>query len=272
MKLAVSNIAWGAEDLAGHLRLIRELGCAGVELAASLVWAEPAEATAAQRRELRSLIESGGLRTVGLHALTFTRPDLVLFGEAKPRAALGDYLKRMYELCRDLGGKTLVLGSPKSRRRGGLPIARADAIAADFFRSSAEHAQAFGVYLLIEPLSPAETDYICGSDEGAALVRRVGHPHFRLELDGRALAETKEDYSAFSRHKDILMHVQTSDPGLAEPGSAGLDHGPIGAALRASGYEGYVTLEMRRDPKDCEGAIRRGVAALQEHYVGRVRT
>lgn len=271
MKLAVSNIAWGSADLAGHLALIRDLGCEGVELAASVIWPEPADATSAQRRDLRALIQDRGLSVVGLHALTFTRPDLTLFGKDKPRAALRDYLKSMHELCRDLGGRTLVFGSPKSRRRGELPAGDAFKRAAEFFRACAEDAKAFGVYLLIEPLTPAETDFVVSADEGAALARAAAHPNFRLELDGRVLAENGGDYGAFSRHRELLMHVQTSDPGLSEPGSAGVDHAPIGAALRASGYDGFVTLEMRRDAKDPEGAIRRGVAALREHYLGKVR-
>ena len=271
MKLAVSNIAWGADDLPGHLTLARELGCDGVELAASLIWPEPAEATAAQRKDLRARLSGSGLELVGLHALLFTRPELTLFESPEKRAATRDYLRRMFELCRDLGGRTLVFGSPKSRRRGELPEPEAFAVAADFFRASAEDARPFGVFLLIEPLSPMETDFIRSSKDGAALVARVGHPHFRLELDGRALAETGEDYGVFSKYHDILMHVQTSDPGLTVPGSAGVDHAPIGAALRASGYDRFVSLEMRRDPNDADGAMRRGVQALREHYLGEVR-
>ncbi len=270
MKLAVSNIAWAGGDLEGNLRLLRELGVDGVELAPSLLWPEPAESTAAQRREARARLESEGLAAVGLHALLFTRRDLTLFeSEGRRRQAL-DYLLRMCELCRDLGGRTLVFGSPPCRRRGALPREEALSIAADFFHEAGRGAGSFGVFMLIEPLTPAETDFIVSAEEGAELVRRADHPHFRLELDGRAMAENREDFSAFSKYREMLMHVQTSDPGLSEPGSKGIDHAPIGRALQKSGYGGFVSLEMRRDPADPKGAIRRGVEALKLHYLGGV--
>lgn len=268
IRLAVSNIAWKGDDHASRLALARSCGAEGVELAASLLWEEPAKATPAQRSEARRVVSDAGLSVVGLHALTFTRPDLKVFGTDAERAALKDYLRAMGELCRDLGGRTMVFGSPTARRRGSLPADEALSRAADFFRSVAEDLS--GSQLLIEPLAPAETDFIVTSDEGAALVRRVNHPSFALELDGRAMAETGGDYAAFTRHKDLLRHVQTSDPGLTEPGTQGIDHGPIGSALRASGYSGWLTLEMRRPDVDPEGALRRGLAALRRDYVGTV--
>lgn len=270
IRLAASNIAWKGDDHSAGLSLARAAGAEGVELAASLLWDEPVKATPSERSAARRLAQDSGLEVVGLHALTFTRPDLKLFGTAAERTALRDYLRATAELCRDLGGHTIVFGSPSARRRGTLPAAEADSIATEFFRGCAEDIAPTGGLLLIEPLTPAEADFVTSADQGAALVRRVGHPAFRLELDGRVLAENREGYDAFSRLKDILAHVQTSDPGLSEPGSKGVDHAPLGAALRASGYAGWLTLEMRRPESDYAGALRRGLAALRRDYVGTV--
>ena len=41
MKISVSNIAWGKNNFNQFLSLIKENGCAGVELAPSLLWDEP---------------------------------------------------------------------------------------------------------------------------------------------------------------------------------------------------------------------------------------
>lgn len=247
MKLAVSNIAWGKEDLPGHLRLLSELGCAGVEIAPSINWEEPTTSTVAERRELRSLIEDHGLVVIGLHALFYTRPDLFILGDAKTRRSAIDYLKELIELCATLGGETLVFGSPSARKRGELTHAEAIKRAAEFFYECAVKAGEHDVYVLIEPLTTGETDFINSCTEGMELVWRVDHPHFRLHLDGRVMISNQENYDEICReYVGQYLHVHVSDTGLAPPGSTGMDHRPLGQALRKAHYDRYVSLEMRQ--------------------------
>ncbi len=246
MQLAVSNIAWGDQNFSEYLHLLKALGCDGVEIAPGLIWQEPVEATPSQRREYRSRIEDSGLAAVGLHSLLFTRPDLVFFGEAAARHKLADYIIRLVALCNDLGGKTLIFGSPSNRRRAGLHLEEATRIAAPVFRTIAEAAQALDVFLCIEPLGPEETDFINSSEEGMDLIRLVGHPHFRLHLDAKALISSQEDCAeVLNKYGSHLRHFHAGDPGVAPPGSTGADHHSIGKALRKAGYPYYISIEMR---------------------------
>ena len=41
MKLSVSNIVWGEENLVDFFRLLKKENCDGVEIAPSLIWKEP---------------------------------------------------------------------------------------------------------------------------------------------------------------------------------------------------------------------------------------
>lgn len=247
MKLAVSNIAWEHPETPAHLELLRSLGCEGVELAPSCIWPEPIEATAAERTAVRRQVADAGLEVVGFHALFFTRPDLELFRDQASRRDLVDYLKGLIHLAADLGGRILVVGSPKNRTRHGRPPAEALPWAAEAYRDAAIEAASVGVEVCIEPLPAKETEFIVSSDEGAMLVNLVNHPGFGLHLDAKAMVEQGEDIAeALGRHGRAVRHFHVGDPGLAPPGSSGLDHKPIARALRAGGYDRYVSIEMRR--------------------------
>jgi D-psicose/D-tagatose/L-ribulose 3-epimerase len=269
MKLAVSNIAWEPDAWLAHLTLLRTLGCEGIELAPSVLWAEPVEATPASRAEIRRQMADAGLTCVGFHALFFTRPDLELFKDAASRREMVSYLTALAHLAGDLGAGVLVVGSPRNRTRHGRPYADALPWAADAYREAAVAAAPAGVEICIEPLPSKETEFIVSSDEGAALVSLVNHPAFGLHLDAKAMVEQGEDIEgALARHGRAARHFHVGDPGLAPPGSTGLDHAPIGAALRRSGYDRWVSIEMRRGFGPSADVIRDSVQYTRRCYFG----
>ena len=45
MKLSVSNIAWGKNELKDLLYILKDNGCDGIEIAPSLIWGEPVNST-----------------------------------------------------------------------------------------------------------------------------------------------------------------------------------------------------------------------------------
>ena len=268
MRLAVSNLAWGRDELDKHLRLLEELDCEGVELVAGRIWPEPVASTPAQRRELREAVASRNLAVVGLHSLLSTRPDLALFESPRQRSALIEYLKSVADLCADLGGQTMVFGSVRARRRADTPYASALEVAADAFRDVAAYAAERQVVLCIEPLGSTETDFINRSEEGMDLVRRVAHPNFRLHLDAKAMMAAGEDYEAAIGHNiDDLWHFHVADPGLAPPGSSRADHAPIASALRVARYPRWVSIEMRRGFGPTAEVIERSLEFVRRTYL-----
>jgi sugar phosphate isomerase/epimerase len=270
MKVAVSNIAWDPMELTEHLHLLAELGCEGVELAPSVIWREPVDATQDERRAVRRMVESRGLTVVALHALFYTRPDLHIFeGYEDARA----YLVKLVELAGDLGAGRVVFGSPKARSRGHRDRDECIARAATFFRECAGAAERRDVVVCVEPLSEADgCDFITNSREGLELVARVDHPHFRLHLDVKAMIGADEDFDdAFARSRPVLEHVHVGDPGLAPPGTSGYDHTRPGDALRNSGYDRFVSIEMRRGFGPSREMIRRSVDYVRRCYLGAYR-
>lgn len=100
MKLALSNIAWEENELDDHLALMSRLGCRAMELAPSCVWPEPVHSTSQQRIAFKQQLRSHGIDVIGLHALLFTKPELTLFETSQRRRETGEYLCRLFELCR----------------------------------------------------------------------------------------------------------------------------------------------------------------------------
>ena len=131
-ELAISNIALTAFDHGAELDRLGDLGLTGLEVAPSRVWRNTWHGLAAAEVErYRRLVETAGLRVVGLHSLFFRHPELGLFKEPEVRAQTQDFLVHLSALCRDLGGRTLIYGG--GRRRGDVGPEAAFAETVGFF-------------------------------------------------------------------------------------------------------------------------------------------
>jgi len=273
MRLSVSNIAWENNELGSHLGLLKDLGCDGVEIAPSCIWNEPVEASKDQIMELKELVERNDLVIPAFHALLYTRPDYYLFGDETVRKITVDYLKKLIALAGELSIKVLVYGSPKSRKVGDKPYEECYDTAVEVFKELGAAAQVHDACFCIEPLAASNTDFIQTADEGYRLVEDVGSEHFGLHLDARAMSESKEDYDdVFKRYGGVLKHFHVGDPSLAPPGTNGLDHTPIGKALSGSGYDGFVSIEMRRGFGDTKKVIKDAVRYVREKYFSEKNT
>ncbi len=261
MKLAISNIAWLREEDGAVAGLMREKGVLGVELAPTAVWADPLAAAGPAADAVRGWWLDRGIGVVALQALLYGRPDLVVFGDDVAQARTLAHLDGMMALAARLGARALVFGSPKNRTRGTLPVGEAMRIATAFFREAGARAAAHGVVLCVEPNPPEyQCDFVNTTAEGIALVEAVNHPGFGLHLDGGALTLNQEPVAAaIASAAPVLRHFHASEPFLQPLGTGGTDHAACAEALRAAGYDGWVSVEMRAGPG---AADLRGVLTL----------
>jgi sugar phosphate isomerase/epimerase len=267
IRLSVSNIAWQPDELEDHLKLLMELGCDGVEIAPSCIWKEPAHVSLHEMEELKTLISKYNLVIPAFHALLYTRPELCFFAEDSLRQQTVSYLKKLIGLAGMLSVKVLIYGSPASRKVGDKDYERCYEIAIGVFRELGIEAERNDVVFCIEPLGPSENDFIVTADEGNQLVSDVGSKHFGLHLDIKAMVESGEDFEAvFQKYGRMLKHIHVGDPGLAPPGSTGLDHSLIGKALSGSLYDGFASIEMRRGFGNTKDVIRDAVSYVRKNY------
>lgn len=264
MRIAVSNIAWNPEEQADVLPLLAGAGVTGIEIAPSMVWPGWQGATPEAAAALRAELAAQGFAVPALQSILFGRPDLSLFGEEAPLAA---HIAQVAALAQALGAPAMVFGSPRNRLRGDLAAdAAMDLAATRLHRLGAICADA-GTALAIEANPPQYGgDFVLCWTEAAALVARADHPGIVLHLDTACTAMAGDDpVAAATATARQIRHFHASAPQLAPPdGSDGIDHPAIATALRAGGYTGWVSLEMRRAPQAADtlrGAITRVVAA-----------
>jgi sugar phosphate isomerase/epimerase len=203
--------------------------------------------SAAERRRLRDTAQAHGLAVIGLHWLLVKPEGLHLNSpDAEVRQRTVDYLSAEIDFCADLGGRLLVVGSPKQRS---VPehetYEQVWERSVKTFRALAEQAALRGVCLCVEPLGAQETNFIRTAAEARRLVQAVDRPAFRMMLDVKAMCQDEEPIPDVIRHSaPYLEHVHANDANRQGPGFGQTDFRPIAAELKEIGYQGYVSVEV----------------------------
>jgi D-psicose/D-tagatose/L-ribulose 3-epimerase len=246
VKLAISNIAWDASEDDAIAEVLRREGADGIEIAPTKWRAEPLDATAADIAEFRRSWEDRGLPIVAMQSLLFGKPELQLFGDAKARGAMLGYLRRMLDFASAVGATAVVFGSPKNRSPGVLDSGSANALAVDFLRTLAPHADAAGVAFCVEPVpSRYACDFIQTPAEALELVQRVNQPGIYVNADLGAIIDAGADPQAvLAASRARIGHYHASEIDFVPLADAAI-HERAATALREIGYDRWVSVEMK---------------------------
>jgi sugar phosphate isomerase/epimerase len=250
----------------------RSLGYEGLEVAPFTLADGAEQLPPGRRADLRRSAESRGIEVLGLHWLLVKPPGLyITHPDPAVRRRTADYFVQLVDLCADLGGKVMVIGSPKQRSlQPGVTRDLALAYAREVFQPSLDPAARRGVTLAFEPLGPAETDFVNTVAEAVDLVNKVGHPAFRLNLDVKAMSSEPQPIAAVIRSaKGYVAHVQVNDPNLLGPGMGDVRYEPIVAALREIGYDGWLSVEAFDFKAGAERIARESIAYLRRVTAGK---
>jgi sugar phosphate isomerase/epimerase len=271
MNLALCNEMFEARPLSEVCSVARRLGYHGLEIAPFTLAPSATEISAGQRRETRKIIEDHGLEIVGLHWL-FAKTPLTLHMTTPDQATwqrTRDYLSDLLDLCSDLGGKVLVLGSPKQRdilenqtKDGGWKRA------VELLSSVLDQAGKQGLTICFEPLAPAETNFINTVAEGMKMVRQINHPSFKIHLDVKAMSSEPQPVPAVIRsvQAEDIGHFHVNDTNLYGPGMGETDYAPIAAAVRDVGYDKWLSVEVFKYDPDPETIARQSIDYLRRFW------
>jgi len=226
---------------------VKSVGYDGLEIAPFTLAPRITDVTASQRSELRGAAADAGIEIIGLHwLLAKTEGFHVTSPDRSVRVRTAQYLIELGRACADLGGKLMVFGSPKQRSL--LPGVRTDeafSFAAETFKLAIEPIADAGVQICMEPLAPSDTDFVTTCAEAVRLIELVGHPNFVLHLDVKAMAsESTSIVELIRRHGGSAGHFHANDANLRGPGFGETDFVPVFQSLQASGYDGWVSVEV----------------------------
>jgi sugar phosphate isomerase/epimerase len=247
MKYALCQELFEDRSWEDQCRTMARLGYTGIELAPFSVCTHPRDLLPADRHRLRETAETHGLEIIGLHwLLAKTTGFHLTANDPRIRAATSDYLALLADLCADLGGTIMVFGSPGQRS---LPegLSRDEGVdrAVETFKSCMPRLGERGVTLCLEPLTTKETNFINTCADAAEIIERVGHPSIALHQDVKAmLGEGTPLPELIERFKSITKHFHVNDSNLLGPGMGDTDYIPIFRALRKSGYDGWISVEV----------------------------
>ncbi len=268
-KFAICNETWGDLPWVETCRQIAAAGYDGVEIAPFTLAPSVEELTAAQRAEICRVAEDAGLAIVGLHWLLVAPPGLHLTtADAAVRARTGDYLCRLADLCGDLGGTVMVLGSPKQRNiEPGTSPEAARARYIEAVRPCLDVCAARGSVLCLEPLGPQETNFLVTLAEARSLIEEIDHPACRTIFDVKAASSEGPPLPGLLRENaDIVSHIHANDANRRGPGFGNTDFVPILAAAREIGYDGWISVEVFDYTPDPDTIAQRSLATLREAW------
>lgn len=269
MRLSLCNEVIRDLSFPEQCRYAAALGYDGIEVAPFTLSENPHLIPSAQRVEFRRAAEESGIQITGLHWLLLTPAGLSITSpDDGVRKKTAEVMKGLVELCRDLGGKVLIHGSPKQRMiEPGESAEAAMDRARGVFAEVTPLAQEAGVVYCIEPLTTKETNFINNLQDASRLVDAVGNPAFRSMLDTKAArgAEDLPVEQLIDRWlpSGLIAHVHVNDRNLRAPGQGDDPFYPVFKALYRHGYQGVVGVEPFDYHPDGRTSAARAIGYLQ---------
>lgn len=247
MKFAICNEIFQGWDLERTIPFVARTGYDALEIAPFTVAKNVADISRCKRLEIRSLAERNNLEISGIHwVLVQTEGMHLTHPDSHIRERTARYFNDLVGFCADLGGKFIVVGSPKQRNVAeGVSHEQAWEWATEVFREPVMKAEERGVTICFEPLAPAETNFINTAAEAVRFVQQLHTPHFKIILDVKAMSSEEKPIPQIIRETwPNFAYFHANDKNLKGPGFGEVDFKPIAAALHDVGYKGFVSVEV----------------------------
>jgi sugar phosphate isomerase/epimerase len=235
---------WSVEDT---FAFAAKTGYDAVEIAPFTIAKHVTDISAAKRREIREAAARNGIAISGIHwVLVQTEGMYVTHPAAAVRRRTSEYFGELAKFCADLGGKTIVVGSPKQRNvMDGVTPEQAWDYATEVFREPVMRAEQHGVTICFEPLAPSETNFINTAEKAIQFAQQLHTPHFKIILDVKAMSSEAKPIPQIIRESwPHFAYFHANDKNLKGPGFGEVDFRPIAGALEEVGYDGVVSVEV----------------------------
>lgn len=159
------------------------------------------------------------------------------------------------ERARRLGCRMIPFGAGKCRSiPEGCGKAYGRKRVAAIVRAFSQVLEEYGICLVIEPLGPANSNFLNTLPEVRDFLPEVGHGNCSSMCDLRHMHKTGEPMSHIPEFRPIVRHAHIDYPEgthryFPSPDD-GYDYRPYFRALRDAGYEGLLTVEATAVKKD----------------------
>ncbi len=241
MKIGFNLLLWTThvEDAhMAHVAALKRAGYDGVEIPVF-------EGEVAHYQQLGRRLADEGL---GCTAITVI-PDEArspISPTAAHRQAARDYLAWATDCAAALGSPMLCgpFHQPLGQFSGNGPTEQERGWCAETHRAAAERAATTGVSLVMEYLNRFECYFVNTMADALAHAARVDHTHFGVMHDTfHANIEEADPVGIIAMARPFLRHIHISENDRGTPGRGHVPWPAVFAAIRASGYDGWLTIE-----------------------------
>jgi sugar phosphate isomerase/epimerase len=257
---------WKIDDI---FKYAAKLGYAGVEIAPFTLANSVTEIASGERQRIREAADRSGIEIAGIHWVLVKPEGLYInHSDRAVRERTAEYFRSLVEFCADLGGKVMVVGSPKQRNvLPGVSPQQAWDWAAGTLRSAIVEAEQRGVTICLEPLASSETNFINTAAEAIRFVLEMRSRNFKIILDVKAMCSEAKPIPQLIRESwPYFAHFHANDKNFKGPGFGEVDFRPIAEALKEVGYRGFVSVEVFKfDEGPAEIAVR-SLKTLREAF------
>lgn len=243
MRFSINMLLWTDtaldDDLLPLFERLKKMGFDGVELPIFETNPQPQKYAALGKR----LADIGLDRTGVTMAATDANP---ISPDAANRKRGVDKIKAALDCCQ-AGGLEMLVGpyyAPLAEFTGKGRTEDEWKWGVESIRTAAEYGRRLGIGLAIEPLNRFETYFLNCAEDADRFVREVGIPGTGSLYDTfHANIEEKDAGKAVAACVNTLKQVHVAENDRSTPGKGGVRWEETFQALKAGGYDGWLTIE-----------------------------
>ena len=269
VKFGICNEIFQGWELNAAMHYAARTGYDAIEIAPFTLAKHVTDISAGRRGEIREMAHAAGLAISGIHwVLVQTEGMHLTHPDAAVRARTARYFTDLVEFCADIGGRHIIVGSPKQRNlEPGVTYEQGWEFARGVFRDAIRRAGDRDVILCFEPLAPSETNFVNTAAEAIRFTQEFSSRNFQIILDVKAMcSESKPIPQIIRESAGNFAYFHANDRNLKGPGFGDVDFKPIAEALREVGYEGHVSVEVFQFEEGPEAIATRSLEYLKRSF------
>jgi sugar phosphate isomerase/epimerase len=188
-----------------------------------------------------------------------------IVGPDADRSRIRRYMARLAEVADAAGTDIVVLGAGWARSvPAGWSRDRAREQFVETVTWCAEALNDSGTVVALEAPNHAETNLVTTIAEAVDVARLVNRFNVRVIADLYHLYVEPEPFDVVTELADWIVHVHLSDIDRKPPGPDSYDVGPLFDRLKASGYDGRLSIECMSDIPEPE--MRRALDFVRQRW------
>ena len=235
------------------IRFLAETGYDAVEIGCVAPHAWPRHLSKARRAQIRALAEDCGIAVSALLPAIGggfgCNPCSIILAERQ--ATIEHYLE-VIDLAADLGAG--MVNYIAGWRAEGMEREEGWAHSLACLSQIAAHAADRNITIAIEPTT-ADTNLVDTAADGRRMMEEVGRANVKLMFDSVHVAADNDDLPSYVAAMGAdLVNIHAAETGRVAIGDGDMDWPALAAALKASDYAGYFTVETGfgspADPRD----------------------